>query len=173
MFYGWVIVFVSAVAHFIALGTAFYSFGAYSDLAHNITDIVDEQGQTVVRNEYGEDPSDVSFDRVVRQEIGGGDDENVVTFKYHDLEIEGGNAPIYPPPGVQRFPGPYSQPDSRPGGIARAGPRSPDRQDVAGLDDPMALGDDPVDVPQGDGVVGRDDDRAAGPVPRDGVEQPP
>ena len=37
MFYGWVIVGVSAVAHFIALGTAFYSFGAL--MKHIETDL--------------------------------------------------------------------------------------------------------------------------------------
>lgn len=91
---------------------AFYSFGGYDDLAHNITDIYDEQGNRIVHNDYGETPWDVSFDRVQLQTLAGvADDTNTISFQYHDLDVEAGNALVYLPARTQRHPGPYSTPD--------------------------------------------------------------
>ena len=81
-----------------------YAFGSYDDLAHNLIDVVDEAGQRVVHNDYGENPWDVSFDRVIDQHLGpDGADLNVVSFAYHDLQLESS------PPAVPESPG--STPD--------------------------------------------------------------
>jgi hypothetical protein len=47
-----------------------YFFGTFDDLVHNLVDVVDEAGQVVVHNDYGEDPWGVSFDRVIDQHLG-------------------------------------------------------------------------------------------------------
>jgi RHS repeat-associated protein len=92
----------------------YISFGAAGDLTHNITDVYDESGQLVVHNEYGTVPWNVSYDHVISQQLGPGqpaaaNETNVMTFQYHDLNIEtqGGT---YAPVGY--YNGPYSIADS-------------------------------------------------------------
>jgi RHS repeat-associated protein len=90
---------------------AFWSFGTFDDLAHNITDIYDERGKLEVHNTYGEVPWIVSFDRVTSQKLGGASDENTtVSFVYHDLNIEAAGG-VSLPAGTTAYPGPYSTPD--------------------------------------------------------------
>jgi RHS repeat-associated protein len=66
-----------------------YHFGVFSDLNHDLVQIIDGDGRTVIRNVYGKDPTDVSFDKIVDQQIGDIDlPENHVKFEYHDLRLE-------------------------------------------------------------------------------------
>jgi len=89
---------------------SFYSFGRPADLSHNIEYVLDEHNVTVVHNVYGVDPWDVSFDKVIRQEYEGGDS---ITFEYHDLNVEAGQAPIYTAPGTNNYSAVYSAPDAQ------------------------------------------------------------
>jgi RHS repeat-associated protein len=91
---------------------SFYSFGTLADLKYNLTDIYDEKDQLVVHNTYGGNAADVSFDRVISQQIGpSGGNPNVITFEYHDLNLEAAGALIYTRPSTRNWPGPYSTPD--------------------------------------------------------------
>lgn len=79
---------------------ASYSFGNFDDLLHNLVDIYDERGVRLVHNEYGENPWDISFDRVTAQHLGpDGDEPNTIKFAYHDLELEAGTSPVRTDPG--------------------------------------------------------------------------
>jgi hypothetical protein len=90
---------------------AFYSFGSADDLRHNIVRVVDEKGQIVVSNTYGERPMAISFDKVVSQQLGPPASGNTLTFEYHDLEIEAGVRYTSTYGDNPKWPGPYSTPD--------------------------------------------------------------
>jgi RHS repeat-associated protein len=91
---------------------SYYSFGVSDDLKYDLTDIYDENDQLVVHNTYGGNSADVSYDRVVSQQIGpSGGNPNVLTFEYHDFGVETGNSPVYIRPYTRRWPAPPSPPD--------------------------------------------------------------
>jgi RHS repeat-associated protein len=75
-------------------GTAYsiYDFGKPDDLRHNIVEVRDEKGEIEVDNTYGVDPSRYDFDKVISQKLGTATSGNVITFDYHDLAFESGNA---------------------------------------------------------------------------------
>lgn len=62
-----------------------YTFGIPADLNHNLVEIDDANGNVVLKNTYGTNPGDISFDRVVDQQLGSSAHG---TFKYHDLDME-------------------------------------------------------------------------------------
>ena len=47
-------------------------------------EIHDGDGRLVVHNDYGQDPFEVDFDRVVKNQAGDATDANI-TYEYHDL----------------------------------------------------------------------------------------
>lgn len=79
-------------AHYRAVdgfGKTRHAFGQPGDLNHNLVAIYDADNRLVLRNTYGTDPFDVSFDKVVDQ-LAGQDDlpENHIKFEHHDLRVE-------------------------------------------------------------------------------------
>lgn len=66
-----------------------YSYAAnHLALQHNITLVTDHDENTVLVNEYGEDPTQHSFNRVVRQYVGG----TAFTFEYEQIQYVPQNA---------------------------------------------------------------------------------
>src|SRR5262249_10912908 len=78
---------------------AIYAFGLTEELSNNITDVYDKNNQLVVHNDYGSDRADVSFGKVISQQIGPETVDNTITFDYHDRWFEGrpDRATIYTP----------------------------------------------------------------------------
>ena len=64
-----------------------YSFGRPQDLNHDLVEVHDGDGRLVVHNDYGQDPFEVDFDRVVHNQAGNATDANI-TYEYHDLPGE-------------------------------------------------------------------------------------
>ncbi len=67
-----------------ANGNRRYAFGRPQDLNHNIVEVRDGDGRLVVHNDYGQDPFEVDFDRVVKNQAGDATDATI-TYDYHDL----------------------------------------------------------------------------------------
>jgi len=67
-----------------ANGDRRYAFGRPQDLNHDIVDVHDGDGRLVVHNDYGQDPFEVDFDRVVKNQAGDATDASI-TYDYHDL----------------------------------------------------------------------------------------
>lgn len=98
--------------------TAVYAAGSGKELNNDITDVFDSKGNLVVHNDYGEDISTVSFDKVVTQTMTSSSKDNVIKFEYHDLDIEKGNGVgnVYIDPsgsGIVASTTPYSVADPR------------------------------------------------------------
>ena len=62
-----------------------YTFGIPADLNHNLVEIDDANGNVVLKNTYGTNPGDISFDRVIDQQLGSSAHGK---FQYHDLDME-------------------------------------------------------------------------------------
>lgn len=79
-------------------GTRRYAFGRVEDLNHNLLEVYDGDGRLVLRNTYGADPFQQSFDRVSSHQLTDSQPDNVLTFDYHDLQLEqaklNGNLPL-------------------------------------------------------------------------------
>lgn len=76
-----------------------FTFGQPTDLNHNIIEIDDANGRVILKNTFGPNPGDVSFDRVIDQQWG---DTSHGYFAYHDLVLEatysGSSPPSTPDP---------------------------------------------------------------------------
>jgi RHS repeat-associated protein len=71
-----------------APGASFFrTYGVPSDIAHNLTRVVDGDDRTIIVNGYGKNPLLPDFDRVNRQTLGLQSDKRL-TFEYHDLKLE-------------------------------------------------------------------------------------
>lgn len=71
-------------------GNPRFSYGLKQDLNHNLVAVHDGEGRRVIKNQYGTDPSRISFDRVTDQWMGEKDsDETHVKLSYYDLTGEG------------------------------------------------------------------------------------
>jgi RHS repeat-associated protein len=73
-----------------AAGQAFFAYGHPEDLQHNLAEVHElPTNRLVQHNDYGTDPADPSFDKVVTQVLGGDaldlTDGNRITFYYVDL----------------------------------------------------------------------------------------
>ncbi len=64
-------------------GVAVRSYGLPQDLNHNLVEITDVLGRRILHNEYGSDPRKFTFDRVVSQTLGEGQDN--LALEYQDL----------------------------------------------------------------------------------------
>ena len=65
-------------------GNRRYAFGRPQDLNHDLVEVHDGDGRLVVHNDYGQDPFEVDFDRVVKNQAGDAVDAST-TYDYHDL----------------------------------------------------------------------------------------
>jgi RHS repeat-associated protein len=70
-----------------ATGERRYAFGRPQDLNHNLVEVHDGDGRLVVHNDYGQDPFENDFDRVVKNRAGDATD-STITYAYHDLDAE-------------------------------------------------------------------------------------
>jgi RHS repeat-associated protein len=74
----------------------FYTFGGWTDLQNNITDVYDENGNVVVHNDYGANLNHIDYDRVFQQIVGPTTDlPNTMYFSYHDFDIEDNGVFVY------------------------------------------------------------------------------
>lgn len=66
-----------------------YAYGVPPDLLHNLESIIDAEGRTVVKNEYGVDPFAPDFDRVKTHLQGDATaSDHEMKFEYHPLRLE-------------------------------------------------------------------------------------
>jgi len=66
-----------------------YHFGSGAELNHDIIQVLDGAGRIIVKNTYGIDPTDASFDKIIDQQIGELDTpESHSRLEYHDLQLE-------------------------------------------------------------------------------------
>ncbi|MCI0413644.1 hypothetical protein L0222_12695 [bacterium] len=66
-----------------------YWYGDWTYLNHNLTTIHDAEGRLVIKNKFGMDPTIISFDRVIDQQLGELDlPEKHIRLEYHDLPLE-------------------------------------------------------------------------------------
>ncbi len=70
-----------------ANGNRRYAFGRPQDLNHDLAEVRDGDGRLVVHNDYGQDPFEVDFDRVVKNQAGEATND-AITYEYHDLRGE-------------------------------------------------------------------------------------
>ncbi len=68
-----------------------FVYGVPSDLNHNLTIVEDGDGNVLVDNEYGEDPSAADFDAVTEQVVGERE-EGPIEFDYYDLQSGTGSS---------------------------------------------------------------------------------
>jgi RHS repeat-associated protein len=73
-------------------GQSVHTFGRPEELEHNLTEIHELPGnRLVLKNTYGTDPADPSFDRVISQQLGEGLQDpaaqNKINFYYFDLTV--------------------------------------------------------------------------------------
>jgi RHS repeat-associated protein len=61
-----------------------YKYGVPADLANNMLTVTDGDGRLVVKNEYGKDPREPSFDSVTTQWLG--DTEEETTLEYYEFQ---------------------------------------------------------------------------------------
>jgi len=66
-------------------GTAVYAYGGIKDLRHNLLVIKDGNGRVVQQNDYGRDPADPAFDKVVTQQLGESSKDRIA-FYYYDYK---------------------------------------------------------------------------------------
>ncbi len=70
-------------------GRTRYAFGSVNDTDHNLTRIIDRRERQVLRNEYGGDAFQASFNRVTKQVIGQTESPaNTIDLAYHPLDLE-------------------------------------------------------------------------------------
>jgi RHS repeat-associated protein len=68
-----------------------YKYGVPADLANNMLTVTDGDDRLVVKNEYGKDPREPSFDSVVTQWLG--DTEEQTSLEYYEFPEEPEGAP--------------------------------------------------------------------------------
>ncbi|MGO9605861.1 MAG: DUF6531 domain-containing protein [Candidatus Binataceae bacterium] len=71
-----------------AKGNRRYAFGRPQDLNHNLISVSDGDGRLVVKNVYGLDPFQSSFDRIVWTQETDSIADNAISYDYHDLPGE-------------------------------------------------------------------------------------
>jgi RHS repeat-associated protein len=69
-------------------GARRFAWGRPQDLNHNMLEVHDGDGRLVIKNTYGVDAFNPSFDRVVRHQETDSIADNVVRYDYHDLRGE-------------------------------------------------------------------------------------
>ncbi|MFH0799726.1 MAG: RHS repeat-associated core domain-containing protein [Pseudomonadota bacterium] len=70
-------------------GNPIQSYGLSQDLNHNLIAVYDGEGRLIIKNQYGTDAQQISFDRVTDQWLGAETEENHIRLSYFDLKGAG------------------------------------------------------------------------------------